>query len=537
LVQRLAHAIRLALLCSLAVSPRLAFGDGDAQAGAVVDWDPSTDPTVVGYNVYYGAASGNYTNVLSAGNTSEVTVSNLVPGVAYYFAVTACNVLGMESDFSNEASYLVPPPLVVTADNQSRFYGTANGVLTGSLTGVQNGDDITASYATTADAGSGVGTYPIVPVLNDPAEELTNYTVSVTDGVLTVIPAPLTVQADDQSRLYGQANPAFTATCTGFVNGDTLASLTSPPVSTTTATQVDSPGNYPIHVGGAASPNYALNFVDGTLTILPAASQGLLTASTNPALPGQPVTFTLALSAVAPGAGTPTGTMQVRIDGAAAGGPVPLSGGAASYSVSSLAHGSHTVAAEYAGDGNFTGTTSLLASAQVVNTPPTVGPHTITYDPAKGTKVSVAALLSGDSDADSDVIAFVGASAASANGGTVTSDGRWIFYTPRAGLTNADAFTYTNSDSYGARATGTITLNLRGDSGPSLNLRISDLGNGAYGIRGDGIPGQTYRIQFNDDPQNPNWQTLSTVAADSSGLFLLTDPGASPQRLYRSVGP
>lgn len=39
---------------------------------------------------------------------------------------------------------------------------------------------------------------------------------------------------------------------------------------------------------------------------------------------------------------------------------LPLSGGAASYTVSSLAHGVHTVAAEYAGDANFLGTTNML---------------------------------------------------------------------------------------------------------------------------------------------------------------------------------
>ncbi|MGA2865253.1 MAG: MBG domain-containing protein [Verrucomicrobiota bacterium] len=528
----------MALLCSLTVCPRLAFGDGGAQATAVVLWDPSTDPTVTGYNVYYGAASGNYTNVLSAGNTSEATVSNLVPGVTYYFAVTACNVLGMESDFSNEASYLVPPLLVVTADNQSRVYGTANGVLTGSLTGVRDRDDITASFTTTADASSGVGTYPIVPVLNDPAGKLTNYTVSVTNGVLTVIPAPLTVQANNQSRLYGQANPAFTATCTGFVNGDTPASLSSPPVLTTPATAADSPGNYPIHVGGAASPNYALNFVDGTLTILPAASQGLLTASTNPALPGQPVTFTLALSAVAPGAGTPSGTMQVRIDGAAAGGPVPLSGGAASYTASSLAHGRHTVAAEYAGDANFGGVTNVLSPAQVINTPPVAGPITLERGLTNGVKISIADLLTNDSDADGDLITLAGVNTTSANGGTVVTNSGWIFYTPAPGFTNTDTFTYTISDGWGAPVTGVVTVNMSVDTGPSRNLAISNLGNGSFAISGSGIPGRTYIIQYTtNSPPTLNWQTLGTTTADTFGSFVLVDAGGSSLRFYRAVYP
>ena len=87
-------------------------------------------------------------------------------------------------------------------------------------------------------------------------------------------------------------------------------------------------------MSGGASPNYAINFVSGTLTILPAAVTALVTSSANPSLPGATVTFMTALSAVAPGAGIPTGTVQFEVDGAAAGAPVSLSGGMASYKIS-----------------------------------------------------------------------------------------------------------------------------------------------------------------------------------------------------------
>jgi len=76
-------------------------------------WDPSTDSSVVGYNVYYGSASGNYTSKLSVGNTNSATISGLVEGVTYYFVVTAYNAAGLESVPSNEVSYIVPPGLVL----------------------------------------------------------------------------------------------------------------------------------------------------------------------------------------------------------------------------------------------------------------------------------------------------------------------------------------------------------------------------------------------------------------------------------------
>ena len=84
--------------------------------------------------------------------------------------------------------------------------------------GVQNGDNITASYSTTATTNSPVGTYSIVASLNDPNGKLGNYSVTTNNGVLSVTAATLVGTADNQSRLYGQSNPMFTASYTGFVN-------------------------------------------------------------------------------------------------------------------------------------------------------------------------------------------------------------------------------------------------------------------------------------------------------------------------------
>src|ERR1022692_2237899 len=71
-------------------------------------WDPSPDTNVVGYKVYYGVASRTYTNIVDVGDVTNTTISGLVEGTTYYFAVTAYNILGMESDFSAEVSYTVP---------------------------------------------------------------------------------------------------------------------------------------------------------------------------------------------------------------------------------------------------------------------------------------------------------------------------------------------------------------------------------------------------------------------------------------------
>jgi len=79
-----------------------------ANPSVTLGWNASPDPSVVGYQVYDGRSSQIYTNIINVGSKTSVTVSNLAVGGTYYFAVTAYDVLGLESLFSNELSYTVP---------------------------------------------------------------------------------------------------------------------------------------------------------------------------------------------------------------------------------------------------------------------------------------------------------------------------------------------------------------------------------------------------------------------------------------------
>ena len=83
-------------------------------SSADLAWNPNPDPSVAGYNVYYGGASRTYTNVLSVGNTTNVTINGLLEGRDYYFAVTAYDASGNESDYSAETTYIVPGWLLLT---------------------------------------------------------------------------------------------------------------------------------------------------------------------------------------------------------------------------------------------------------------------------------------------------------------------------------------------------------------------------------------------------------------------------------------
>jgi hypothetical protein len=88
---------------------------GSPSAPIALTWTPSTDPSVAGYNIYYGTATRSYTNVVSNGGLSFVTISNLLSGNTYYFAATSYNAAGLESDYSGEAAYSVPTNAIIHA--------------------------------------------------------------------------------------------------------------------------------------------------------------------------------------------------------------------------------------------------------------------------------------------------------------------------------------------------------------------------------------------------------------------------------------
>jgi len=139
----------------------------------------------------------------------------------------------------------------------------ANPVLTVTVSGVKNGDEIGGTYETAATKSSPVGVYAIVAGAT--GEALGNYQVTLVDAKLVVGKAPLTVKADDKTKLFRAQNPEITGTVVGAKNGDVLTANHS-----TTATVDSSVGSYPIlpSVSGTALSNYTVKAVPGTLRVM-----------------------------------------------------------------------------------------------------------------------------------------------------------------------------------------------------------------------------------------------------------------------------
>ncbi|HWQ32720.1 MAG TPA: MBG domain-containing protein, partial [Blastocatellia bacterium] len=190
--------------------------------------------------VYSGFVNGDTSGVLSGLPDLTTTASAGSPVGTYPITAAAGTLTAANYNFTFVSGTLTvtKAALIVVADNQTRTYGTANPALTYTYSGFVNGDTAsvisgTPSLSTTATSGSPVGAYPITVDVS--GLSAANYSFAASNGALIVNKAALTVKADDAARTYGAANPAFTYTITGFVNGDTASVVSGTPSLTTTA--------------------------------------------------------------------------------------------------------------------------------------------------------------------------------------------------------------------------------------------------------------------------------------------------------------
>jgi len=85
------------------------FSTAVLAAQVQVTWNPNTEPDLAGYRLYVGQASGQYGEPVNVGNvTGHVMEITPQHGATYYFALTAYDTSGNESEYSAEATCFVP---------------------------------------------------------------------------------------------------------------------------------------------------------------------------------------------------------------------------------------------------------------------------------------------------------------------------------------------------------------------------------------------------------------------------------------------
>jgi hypothetical protein len=407
---------------------------------------------------------------------------------------TATDAAGNTSEFSplgsNAVTTVQATPTISWSTPSPITYGTAL-----SATQLDATASVPGTFVYTPAAGTvlGAGTYTLMVTFTP--TDTTDYTTATDSVVLTVNQATLTVTANNASRVYGQANPAFTYTINGFVNGDTSAVVSGAASLTTSATTSSAPGNYTIVVGlgTLSAANYTFAFQDGTLAVTQDSTTTTLTTSVSTAIVGQQLTFTATVSPVPPGAGTPTGSVDffdttTHTDLGSS--PLVVVNGVdeATLPTTTLAVGPNSLTATYSGDGNFlTSQGSLsqsVASVFVLN-----ATASATLNLSGNASISVPGAIIVDSNATKALTASGNASVTASSiqmvGGVSVSGNAHLGPNPLTGITAvADPLAGlpvpSGGTSYAAvSVSGNSTLTIN----PGLYPSISLSGNGKLTMR------------------------------------------------------
>jgi len=168
-------------------------------------------------------------------------------------------------------------------------YGDSDPALTSQITsGSLVGSDSLSGSLTRA-AGENAGSYAIQQGTLTAGG---NYNLTYVGANLSITLRPLLVAADNQTRAYGQTNPVFTITCTGFVGSDSVTNLAELPTASTTADTNSPAGTYDITLTGGSDTNYSLVLSNGALTVtsytltVSADNQSRAYGDANPTLTG-----------------------------------------------------------------------------------------------------------------------------------------------------------------------------------------------------------------------------------------------------------
>ena len=166
----------------------------------------------------------------------------------------------------------------MTAKNDSTTYTGAAPAYPASdvtVTGPNNlskGDGtLSYTYNGSATAPTTAGSYTVVVTFTP--NDTTDYNSATGTATWTINPAPLTVTANNATRPYGAANPALSATITGFVHGEDSSVVSGSASLSTAATPTSPVGTYTITAaqGTLSAANYKFTtFQGGTLTVVPA---------------------------------------------------------------------------------------------------------------------------------------------------------------------------------------------------------------------------------------------------------------------------
>jgi hypothetical protein len=500
-------------------------------------------------SITYGTAVPTYTAAYSGFKNSDtssvlsgapsLTTSPTTPSAAGTYTITAAvgslTAANYNFSFVNGTLTINKATLTVTAVSPTITYGTAVPTYTATYSGFQNSDTSSVlsgapSLTTSPTTPSVAGTYTITSALG--TLTAANYNFNFVNGTLTINKATLTVTAVSQAITYGATLQAYTATYSGYQNGDTFAALGGAPSLTTSPTTPSAVGSYTITsaLGSLTAANYNFAFANGLLTIGKSTSlvSGLASSAVYNQSGSDPFTFTGEY--VGAGIAVPTGTATYAIvnssSATVASGTITLSTGSnSSTSIvpepSTLAAGNYTVNVSYGGDGNY------LASVYSAALTVTQSPQTITFTPPASpvtfgvSPISLTATASSSLPVSFSVL--TGPATISGNTLTITGAGFIQIAANQAGNSNYLAAPQVTQGIRVNPATPGIVWSAPGVINYGTALSATQLNATATGVTGSSLPGTFTYSSALGTVLLPGTQTLTVNFLPTDSVDYLTN--------------
>jgi hypothetical protein len=372
-------------------------------------------------------------------------------------------------------------------------------------------DVITATYSGDSNHGGNTGTLSGGQVVSkasasaavsssiDPS--IYGQAVSFTVKVSPVAPATGTPTGTVQFQVDGSNFGSAVTLSAGSATSGSTSTLT---IATHTVTATYS---------GDANFSGLVGTLTGGQVVNKTGTTTTVTTNSNPLTCGQKISFVAKVADIAPGTGTPTGTVQFQIDGANFGSPVTLSAGSAtSGSNTTLTPGVHTITAIYSGDSSHSGSTGTLSGGLVVKQAPAItSANTATF--TVGTASSFTVTTTGypvPSITESGSLPS-GVSFVDNHNGTGTLSG-----TPAAAGTFKVSFTAANG--FGASAVQSFTLTA---SGPIASVTPGGISFGTVYLYNHGTNTNVTLKNTGNATLNISNISLSLGAGTNAGNFNL----------------
>jgi hypothetical protein len=332
----------------------------------------------------------------------------------------------------------------------------------------------------------------------------------IATATITVTPLPtLTVTADNQARIYGTTNPILTFSYTGFTNNDGTNVLTGAPALSTSADVTSLIGIYTITVnqGTLNSTNYGFQFVNGILTVNPAALT--LTAGSTNKTYGQTMLFK---GTEFTSSGLVNGDTVTNVS-------LSSSGAGATASVANSPYAINASNATGAGLTNYTiqyqpGTLIVNRAPLAVTADDQTRMYSLTNPPLTASYVGFV-----NSD-NTHVLQGSPALGTSANPSSPVGN---YPITIAQGTLNADNYSFVFNS-------GTLTVT----SAPVPVILSFELTNQVFGVTWSSVAGALYGLQYSSNLTDTGWNDISpAVTATGPTTSQTNSLGTDPQQFYR----